>query len=71
MLDPDNKQFARPREDVVISVCISDLPNTKDAFQTVRELAARLDAAYRFREIILVVDETQREAFLGTGRASL
>jgi hypothetical protein len=64
MLDPDNRLQPRLREDVVVSVCFSDPPPRESAFRAVRELAARLDAVYRFREIILVVEDTQREAFL-------
>lgn len=62
---PDSQAAAKPREDVVISVCFSDLPETNSAFQAVRDLAERLDALYRFREIILIVDDTQRERYLG------
>ena len=61
---PDS-QAAKPREDVVISVCFPDLPETESAFQAVRDLAERLDALYRFREIILIVDDTRRERYLG------
>lgn len=64
MREPDASQFRKRREDVVVSVCFSDLPTTPATFQTVRNVAATLDQAYRFREIILVVDDTQREAFL-------
>jgi hypothetical protein len=64
MREPDASQFRKPREDVVVSVCFSDLPTTLATFETVRHVAATLDQAYRFREIILVVDDTQRAAFL-------
>jgi hypothetical protein len=64
MREPDPRQFEKPREDVVVSVCLSDLPAKESAFQAVRSLAETLDQAYRFREIILVVDDKQREAFL-------
>lgn len=64
MLDPESKLHAKSREDVVVSVCFSDLPPRASAFAAVRELAARLDRVYRFREIIVVVEDTQREAFL-------
>ena len=62
---PDSQAAAKPREDMVISVCFSDLPETDSAFQAVRDLAERLDALYRFREIILIVDEARRERYLG------
>lgn len=64
MREPDASQFRKPREDVVVSACFSDLPSDDRTFQTVRDLATTLDQAYRFREIILVVDDTQRPAFL-------
>lgn len=68
MREPDadqfRGQFKKPREDVVVSVCFSDLAATPATFAAIRDLAGRLDGAYRFREIILVVDDTQREAFL-------
>lgn len=64
MREPDASQFRKRREDVVVSVCFSDVPTSPAAFQTVRDVAATLDHAYRFREIILVVDDTQREDFL-------
>lgn len=64
MREPDASQFAKPREDVVVSVCFSELAATPATFDAVRALAARLDGAYRFREIILVVEDTCREAFL-------
>lgn len=64
MREPDANEFHTPREDVVVSVCFSDLAVDERTFGTVRTLAARLDAIYRFREIILVVDDTQRDAFL-------
>lgn len=64
MREPDAKQFRKAREDVVVSVCFSDLPPSEATFQTVRDVAVTLDQAYRFREIILVVDDSQRAAFL-------
>lgn len=64
MHEPGAKQFNKPREDVVVSVCFSDLSATEAGFRAVRELAHRLDAIYRFREIICVVEESEREAFL-------
>ena len=64
MREPDANQFSKPREDLVVSVCFSDLPTRDCTYATVRAVAAELDRAYRFREIILVVDDTQRAAFL-------
>jgi hypothetical protein len=64
MREPDANQFKKPREDVVVSVCFSDLSATPATFAALRDLAATLDGAFRFREIILVVDDTQRAEFL-------
>ena len=69
MREPPAKSFSTPpdtppREDVVVSACFSDVPPTKRAFEVIRNLAATLDTAYRFREIILVVEDDAREAFL-------
>ncbi|WP_086607034.1 hypothetical protein [Erythrobacter donghaensis] len=64
MREPDADQFKKPREDVVVSVCFSDLAATPATFAALRLVAATLDRAFRFREIILVVDDTQREGFL-------
>jgi hypothetical protein len=64
MREPDANQFRKPREDVVVSVCFSELAATPAAFAAIRDCAATLDRAFRFREIILVVDDTQRAAFL-------
>jgi len=68
MREPDAEQFKKPREDVVVSVCFSELATSSLTFQTVRNVAATLDQAYRFREIILVVDDTQRADFLALVR---
>ena len=64
MREPDADQFQKPREDMVVSICFSDLGANPATFAALRDVAATLDRAFRFREIILVVDETQREAFL-------
>lgn len=64
MHEPAPKSFRKQREDVVVSLCFPNLPATGRSFEIVRTLAAALDEVYRFREIILVVEDTQREAFL-------
>lgn len=69
MREPDADQFRKPREDVVVSVCFSELAATPATFAALRELAGTLDRAYRFREIILVVEDTQRAGFLDLVRA--
>ncbi|MCX9147990.1 hypothetical protein [Erythrobacter sp. WG] len=64
MREPEAETFRKPREDVVVSVCFSELAASAGTFAALRDLAGKLDTAYRFREIILVVDDSQREAFL-------
>lgn len=64
MREPDLGQFRPRREDVLVSVCLAELSPGAETFAKLRALAARLDAAFRFREIVLVVDETARAAFL-------
>ena len=55
---------AKPREDILVSICFSDLPATDAAFTALRDLARRLDLHFRFREIILVVDDNGHEDYL-------
>lgn len=64
MREPDPTTFTKPREDVVVSACFSELTASDAAFATIRKLAATLDGAFRFREVILVVEDSQRAAFL-------
>ena len=55
---------AKPREDILVSICFSDLPSTDASFTVVRNLARSLDSRFRFREIILVVDDNTHEDYL-------
>lgn len=55
---------ATPREDILISICFSDLPATEEAFTALRNLANCLDQHFRFREIILVVEDNGHENYL-------
>lgn len=64
MREPDPAAFTKPREDVVVSACFSELTASDSTFAAIRALATTLDSAFRFREIILVVEDTQRTAFL-------
>lgn len=64
MADIDPKLTASLREDIVVSVCFSDLCPGEASFAAIREIARTLDGVYRFREIILVVEQAEREAFL-------
>lgn len=54
----------KPREDILISICFSDLPATEAACDTIRDLALRIDSRFRFREIIVVVDDNGHEDYL-------
>lgn len=62
--DADLMIDIKPREDILVSICFSDLPATKAAFATIRELAQRLDARFRFREFVLIVDDIGHEHYL-------
>lgn len=55
---------ATPREDILVSICFSDLPATDEAFSALRNLAHRLDLRFRFREIIIVVNDKGHEDYL-------
>lgn len=52
------------REDVLVSVCFGDVFPDPATFDTVAALAKALDARFRFREIVVVAEESQQEAFL-------
>ena len=60
MREPPVAAFTQRREDVVVSACFSDIPATPRTFTVLRKLAATLDTRYRFREIILVVEDSAR-----------
>lgn len=64
MHEPSSKSFAKPREDVVVSVCFATPIAKTQTFETIRKIAEALDQTYRFREIILVVEAHEKEAFL-------
>lgn len=54
----------KPREDILVSICFSDLPPTEAAFAMVRAISRRMDLRFRFREFILVVDEKIHEDYM-------
>ena len=56
--------MTKTREDVVVSICIPDLPATDVAFASVRAAAAKLDARYRFREILIIANDDAQDAFM-------
>lgn len=51
------------REDVLVSVCFGELPSTSASFAAVAALARDLDTCFRFREIIVVIEESQKDAY--------
>jgi hypothetical protein len=55
---------AGSREDVLVSVCFGNLTADEAAFATIEALARELDARFRFREIIVLPEESQKDAFL-------
>lgn len=64
MHEPAPKSFAKQREDTVVSVCFATPRPNSTTFETIRKVARTLDTEFRFREIILVVETHEREAFL-------
>jgi len=51
------------REDVLVSVCFGHVPPDAVGFDAVSALAKDLDARFRFREIIVVADESRRDDY--------
>lgn len=64
-MDTSTGSSADLREEVVVSICLPDVPNTAAAISAVASVARQVDKAYKFREIILVAEENEHEAFLG------
>lgn len=56
-------QGAKRREDILVSVCFSDLKPDSATFAALRALADRLDARFRFREIVVVADADTHESY--------
>lgn len=52
------------REDVLVSVCFADLPATRCAFDAVATLAQALGVRFRFREIVVVTEESRKDSLL-------
>jgi hypothetical protein len=53
-----------PREDLLVSLCFADLEPTPETFATLRATMACIDARFRFRELALIIDSANQEAFL-------
>ena len=64
MHEPKPERFTKQREDVVVSVCFATPSAKTQTFDTIRKIADDLDQVYRFREIILVVEAHEKDAFL-------
>lgn len=64
----DHPPVATRREDVLVSVCFGDLPADAATLDGVVALARQLDARFRFREIIVVAEESRKDALLGLVR---
>ncbi|MCK0098217.1 hypothetical protein MWU38_02370 [Qipengyuania sp. S6317L1] len=64
MHEPAPRSFAKQREDTVVSVCFATPRPNSTTFETIRKVVQTLDTTFRFREIILVVETHEREAFL-------
>jgi hypothetical protein len=56
------------REDVLVSVCFSDLPVDAATLDCVAAVARQLDAHFRFREIVVVAEESRKDALLALVR---
>jgi hypothetical protein len=48
------------REDILVSICLSDIEPTAAAYAQVAEFARMLDARFRFREIVLVAKSSEQ-----------
>lgn len=51
------------REDVLVSVCLADIPASSASFDAVAAMAQELDARFRFREIVVIADESRRDDY--------
>jgi hypothetical protein len=52
------------REDVLVSACFGDLPADAAGFDAVEALARDMDSRFRFREIVVVAEESRKDAYL-------
>lgn len=54
---------ATPRDDILVSVCLPELGADPDAFAAVRAVADAIGRAFRFWEIVALVDAERTDAF--------
>jgi hypothetical protein len=54
----------KPREGVLVSVCFGELSADKSAFDAVANLAREVERCFRFFEVIVVADESRKDAYL-------
>ena len=52
------------REDVLVSACFGELPADAAGFDAVEALARDLDSRFRFREMVVVAEESRKDAYL-------
>jgi hypothetical protein len=64
----DHPPVAARREDVLVSVCFGELPVDAETLNGVAALARQLDARFRFREIVVVAEESSKDALLALVR---
>jgi len=55
---------AKPRHDILVSVCFGDLSASPCAFDAVATLGLEVAARFRFHEIIVVADESHKDVYL-------
>lgn len=63
-VEPVPSSPIKPRDDVLVSVCFGDLSADNDAFEAISELAVKVEAKFRFYEIIVVAEESRKEAYM-------
>lgn len=55
---------AKPRQDILVTVCFGDLSASPFVFEAVANLGLEMGARFRFHEIIVVADESHKDAYL-------
>ena len=52
------------RDDILVSICITDMVESDEAFEFLKKFADNVDRLYRFREIVVVVDNEKLDNYL-------
>ena len=64
MTTPQASLPATPmREDVLVSVCFGHMAPDAVSFDAISSLAKKLDARFRFREIVVIADESRQDKY--------